>query len=235
MQKVFPEAAAVAAGDKQHDELGLPSDDSEDDDYDPDCVEPDEKIEKESSSSEESDSTSTSDDSRASADDKQHRKSGFSSDDSEDNDYDPDAPELDEKVQSEASSSDESDFSSDTNDLIPSKHDNESSGSDNESSWNHAEPTENQAEPVGDFDGGKPETFQRTKQTSSSELLSTLERDQSGENSLPVSGKRLRERLDYKKLHDVNFLPGLFMFMLHIVPYDVYALNSYWYVAAPHL
>eukprot|EP00268_Persea_americana_P053729 TRINITY_DN6110_c0_g1_i1.p1 TRINITY_DN6110_c0_g1~~TRINITY_DN6110_c0_g1_i1.p1 ORF type:complete len:902 (+),score=213.23 TRINITY_DN6110_c0_g1_i1:447-3152(+) len=197
-EEVFPEAAAAASGDKQQDELGLPSDDSEDDDYDPDCPEADEKIQKESSSSEESGSTSTSDGSSASADDKQHINPGFSSDDSEDNDFDPDAPELDEKVQSEGSSSDESDFSSDTNDLIPSKYDNDSSGSDNESSPNHAEH-------IGGFDGGEPEASQRTKRTLSSELLSTLERDQSGEIFLPVSGKRLRERLDYKKLNDETY------------------------------
>ncbi|KAF3794285.1 Homeobox protein HAT3-1 [Nymphaea thermarum] len=58
-ERIFPEAAIQVDGTQQTDDLGLPSDDSEDTDFDPENPDP-EKSEKEDSSSDESDFTSDS-------------------------------------------------------------------------------------------------------------------------------------------------------------------------------
>ncbi|KAA8540683.1 hypothetical protein F0562_024398 [Nyssa sinensis] len=94
-EKVFPEAAAVAAGNKLDDSFGFPSDDSEDDDYDPDGPEVDERVQGDESSSDEFDFFSASDDFGASPNHEHYL--GLPSDDSEDDDYDPNAPVLDEQ------------------------------------------------------------------------------------------------------------------------------------------
>ncbi|XP_077224912.1 homeodomain-like protein with RING/FYVE/PHD-type zinc finger domain-containing protein [Tasmannia lanceolata] len=194
-EKVFPEAAAISSGDRQYDDLGLPSDDSEDNDYDPNGPNHDEKVLKEGSSTKESDFTSASDDSKASTRDEKPGQPSFSSDDSEDNDYDPNGPDpdTDEKVQNEVSGSDESDFTSDSEDLDALIKDNEHSGVDEvpvSSSLGHSEPVTISAE-------GRLKMDTKEKQLVNSELLSILE-----PNALLVSRKRHRERLDYKKLHD---------------------------------
>lgn len=122
MQKVFPEAAA--AGHNQDPNFGLPSDDSDDTDYDPDDQRTDEKDQGDESSSDESDFTSASDELEPLAN---NEYLGLPSDDSEDDDYDPDAPVLDEKITQESSSSD---FTSDSEDLATVIKDNRSSGND---------------------------------------------------------------------------------------------------------
>ncbi|KAL8209572.1 hypothetical protein R6Q57_006304 [Mikania cordata] len=109
-EKVFPETAA--SGNKLDDNLGLPSDDSEDDDYNPDGpqVEEDE-IDAEDSSSDESDFSSASENLGAFA--KNEQFLGLPSEDSEDDDFNPDIPNSDE-LKKESSSSD---FTSDSDDL----------------------------------------------------------------------------------------------------------------------
>ncbi|KAK9074000.1 hypothetical protein SSX86_006595 [Deinandra increscens subsp. villosa] len=111
-EKVFPEAAA--SENKLDDNLGLPSDDSEDDDYNPDGapqVEEDE-IDAEDSSSDESDFSSASEDLGVFA--KNEECLGLPSEDSEDDDFNPDRVDSDEEVKKESSSSD---FTSDSDDL----------------------------------------------------------------------------------------------------------------------
>ncbi|KAL7227359.1 hypothetical protein ACSBR1_022246 [Camellia fascicularis] len=75
--------------------LGFSSDDSEENDYDPDPSEVDEKVEGDESSSDDSDFYSASKDFGASPNNEQNLEN--SSDDSEDDDYDPTAPDLDEQ------------------------------------------------------------------------------------------------------------------------------------------
>ncbi|KAI7985876.1 hypothetical protein LOK49_LG14G00335 [Camellia lanceoleosa] len=75
--------------------------DSEDNDYDPDGSEVDEKVEGDESSSDESDFYSVSEDNGDSPKNKQKLELP-SSDDSEDDDYDPDAPDLSDQVKQES-------------------------------------------------------------------------------------------------------------------------------------
>ncbi|CAA6657476.1 unnamed protein product [Spirodela intermedia] len=109
-KKVFPEVAGFGSEDGQHDNLGLPSDDSEDHDYDPDDL-------GEGSSSDESDFTSTSEDFGTLNRDIHNQNFGLPSDDSEDHEYDPERQEHNENSAKDSSRSDESDFTSDTDDL----------------------------------------------------------------------------------------------------------------------
>ncbi|KDO47945.1 hypothetical protein CISIN_1g001512mg [Citrus sinensis] len=189
-EKVFPEAAA---GHNQDPNFGLASDDSDDNEYDPDGSATDEQDEgdessSDGSSSDDSDFTSTSDEVEAPADDKTYL--GLSSEDSEDDEYNPDAPELDDKVTQESSSSG-SDFTSDSEDLAAVLEDNRSSGND-----------EGAASPLGHSngqrykDGGNNESL-------NNELLSIIKPGQDG--AAPVYGKRSSERLDYKKLYDETY------------------------------
>ncbi|KAA8545804.1 hypothetical protein F0562_020745 [Nyssa sinensis] len=193
-EKVFPEAAAVAAGNKLDDSFGFPSDDSEDDDYDPDGPEVDERVQGDESSSDESDFFSASDDFGASPNHEQYL--GLPSDDSEDDDYDPNAPVLDEQVKQESSSSD---FTSDSEDFSVAFEDNRSSGGDGgpmSSPSDHLRPSRGS-------DGERSKLGRRKKQSLNNELLSLLESDP-GQGD-PLYGKRHVERLDYKMLHDETY------------------------------
>ncbi|XP_052195711.1 homeobox protein HOX1A isoform X2 [Diospyros lotus] len=197
-EKVFPEAASAAAGNKLDDFLGLPSDDSEDNDYDPDGSEVDEKVEGDELGSDESDFYSASEGFGASPDSKQNF--GLSSDDSEDDDYDPNAPDLDEQLKPESSSSD---FTSDSEDfgvafdnIFPGK--NEPTLAESMAASAHTKPHKG-------FDGERSNASGRNKQSLNEELFSLLQSDPGQEDSAPVSGKRNIERLDYKKLYDETF------------------------------
>ncbi|KAK4258817.1 hypothetical protein QN277_005220 [Acacia crassicarpa] len=163
-ERVFPEAAA-AAGNKVDDNLGLPSDDSGDDDYNPDVAE-DEDVEGGKSSSDESEEASASEKMGASRNEDPY--SGLPSEDSEDNDYDPNAVDHEKDVAEESSSSD---FTSDSEDLADVVKGNALSRQDNY--------------PVP--------------------ASSLPELDPGEEDSAPVFGKRLIERLDYKKLYDETY------------------------------
>ncbi|QHO35935.1 Homeobox protein [Arachis hypogaea] len=96
-ERVFPEAAAVDAFNVDHNS-GLPSDDSDDDDYDPDVKE-DVEAEGGESSSDESEYASASEKLEDSGHEDQYM--GLPSEDSEDDDYNPDAPDQDMKVAEE--------------------------------------------------------------------------------------------------------------------------------------
>lgn len=179
MQKVFPEAAAAAAAGKNLDDnLGLPSDDSEDNEYDPDGSELDEKGEE--SSSDESDFYTASEDNGTSPKSKQNLE--LASDDSEDDEYNPDAPDLDDQVKQESSSSD---FTSDSDDFGVVFDNTKSCRGSN---------------------GEGPKVGQRKNLSLNDELSSLLESGPGHGEAAPVSGRRHVERLDYKRLYDVSFL-----------------------------
>ncbi|KAI3922381.1 hypothetical protein MKX01_006070 [Papaver californicum] len=193
-EKVFPEAATTTDGNKLEDYLGLPSDDSEDDDYDPDSLDVDEQKDEESSSSDESDCSSASDD----AEDLPQKDPylGLPSDDSDDDDYNPDALDVDEQVNKDESSS--SDFSSDSGDSAPLSDDGKGSLGGDEvrmpSSVDGPNPLH------GSVHRG-PKKIKGKKQTINPELRSILEQG----DASPISGKRNRKQFDYKKLHDETY------------------------------
>ncbi|GMH23610.1 hypothetical protein Nepgr_025453 [Nepenthes gracilis] len=166
-EKVFPEEAA--AGNGQDNSFGLPSDDSEDNDYDPDGAKDDADVDDDdddrgesASTSDESDFSSASEDLGDFCSDGQYL--GLPSDDSED-DYDPEAPDADELVNQPSSSSD---FTSASEDLDVYFNDNGKSRKD-----------------------GEPPSFP--------------EPDEESNESLPRSSRRHVERLDYKKLYDETY------------------------------
>ncbi|EEF34865.1 homeobox protein HAT3.1 [Ricinus communis] len=189
-EKVFPEAAAPGQNPDQN--FGPPSDDSDDNDYDPDIPEIDEKSQGDESSSDDSDDSDfTSDELEAPPGDKQQL--GLSSEDSGDDDYDPDAPDLDDIVKEESSSSD---FTSDSEDLAATLDNNELSGEDER---RISVGTRGDSTKEGSKRGRKK------KQSLQSELLSIEEPNPSQDGSAPISGKRNVERLDYKKLYDETY------------------------------
>lgn len=200
MQKVYPEAAAAAAGQNSDHALGLPSDDSEDGDYDPDAPDTinqeDESSSDESSSdqssSDESGYASASEELEAAPNDDQYL--GLPSDDSEDDDYEPGAPELDEGVKQESSGSD---FTSDSEDLAALD--------------DGTTPVRNSN---GQGSGCGPSTS-----VLHNELQSLLESGPDKDGLEPVSGRRQVERLDYKKLHDVSILLCFTLCFILIINY----------------
>ncbi|XP_022922818.1 homeobox protein HAT3.1-like [Cucurbita moschata] len=191
-EKVYPEAAASAAGRNFDHASGLPSDDSvDDDDYDPDV--PDTIVQDDESSPETSGYASASEELESPPNVDQYL--GLPSDDSEDDDYDPSAPERDEDVRQESSSSD---FTSDSEDLA-ALDSNPSSKADNlvSPSLNNTTSMKN---PDGRSSGGGPR-----KSALYNELSSLLESGPDKDGPEPVLGRRQVERLDYKKLHDETY------------------------------
>ncbi|KAA0037202.1 pathogenesis-related homeodomain protein [Cucumis melo var. makuwa] len=197
-EKVYPEAAA-AAGRNSDDTLGLPSDDSEDGDYDPDIpdtIDQDNELSSDESSSDQSNSdtsgyASASEGLEVPPNDDQYL--GLPSDDSEDNDYDPSVPELDEGDRQESSSSD---FTSDSEDLAALENNCSSKDDDLVSSLNNTLPVKN----TNGRSSGP------SKSTLHNELSSLLDSGLDKDGLEPISGRRQVERLDYKKLHDVSIL-----------------------------
>lgn len=184
-EKIFPEA--VAAGKKLDVGYGS-SDDSHDDDFDPDKLQT-VKIQEDESSSDESSYFSASDGLAAAPDKDNYLE--LPSDDSADNDFDPTAADQDEQVKQSSSSSD---FSSDSEDLgallddatmtdKEPEHISPSSGCKLPS-----EATEEENAAVGKLKGLKAELAY---------LLHNS--DQS------VCDKRHVERLDYKKLLEETY------------------------------
>lgn len=115
---------------------------------------------------------------------------GLLSDDSEDNDYDPDCPDHEKKVKEESSSSD---FTSASEDLSATLDQVEGSGS--------LAPGFISPFRISDGLGSK----QGEKKLSlKDELTSQQESDSDQVSSRPANGKRHVERLDYKKLYDVS-------------------------------
>ncbi|KAK1269859.1 Homeobox protein HOX1A [Acorus gramineus] len=194
-KKFFPEAAAV--GDGHLDDIALPSDDSEDDNYDPDVQESGEEDQEEGSSSEESDYSSCSDDLVALVNNDNGKLPGFSSDDSEDDDYDPEGPDPDEKVQNDGSRS--SDFTSDTDDLGAPLGDNEFLNSDE-----HAE-SRPISHSIATTSFGKGNGREKNKELVNSELLHSFYTDQSQRATSSASGRRHHDQPDHKNLHDETY------------------------------
>nr|XP_008338248.1 homeobox protein HAT3.1-like isoform X1 [Malus domestica]XP_008338250.1 homeobox protein HAT3.1-like isoform X1 [Malus domestica]XP_008338251.1 homeobox protein HAT3.1-like isoform X1 [Malus domestica]XP_017178666.1 homeobox protein HAT3.1-like isoform X1 [Malus domestica]XP_028965500.1 homeobox protein HAT3.1-like isoform X1 [Malus domestica] len=196
-EKVFPEAAAAASGHNQDHSHGLPSDDSDDNDYDPDGPETNDEVPGEESSSDESEYASASDGlDTPKNNDEQYL--GLPSDDSEDDDYNPDAPEVIEDDKKESSSSD---FTSDSEDLGAALDDNNMSAEDVEG------PKSTSLDESGPLRGSSKQSSRRgqKKQPLKDEVLSLLELGPGQGGAAPVSGKRHIERLDYKKLHDETY------------------------------
>ncbi|KAK9286219.1 hypothetical protein L1049_014604 [Liquidambar formosana] len=199
-EKVFPEEAATAAGGNMPDEnFGFPSDDSEDNDYDPEGPEVDGKVQEDESSSDESDFTSASEDLEVPPND--DHLSGLPSDDSEDDDYDPNAPDLEEQVKQESSSSD---FTSDSEDFGAAFDENRFSDKDE----GPVSSSLDNINPLRGSDGQRSRLGGKKKQSLNDELLSISESDPGLVDSTPVSGKRHVERLDYKKLYDETYGNG---------------------------
>lgn len=205
VQKVFPEAAA--AGQNPDQNVGLPSDDSDDNDYDPDEPEIDEESPGNESSSDESDFISASDELEAPPVDEQHL--GLPSDDSEDDDYNPDAPDLDEKLEESSSSH----FTSDSEDLAATFDGKELSREDENRVY---------IGPQGDTAREGSKHGGNKKQPLRSELLSILEASNQ-DGSVPISGKRNMERLDYQRVYNVSFLSSYILikvlFFGHVPPF----------------
>ncbi|XP_072951317.1 homeobox protein HOX1A isoform X3 [Typha angustifolia] len=196
-EKVFPEAAAISNGAKQYDESNFPSDDSEDDNYDPNILESHIEDQEEGSSSEESDFTASSKDSEHSKQKNQYDNLGFPSDDSEDDDYDPEGPDPDRDSQKKLSSSDESDFTSDSDDFCAELV-NSGLAEVSTSSLSFLKPV--------DHDDAVKSVMD-SKGNSVGQELCSLEADLRQEQVSPVQGKRQRqrERLDYKKLYEETY------------------------------
>ncbi|KAG2704114.1 hypothetical protein I3760_06G169500 [Carya illinoinensis] len=192
-EKVFPEAAATAGHNPDHN-FSLPSDDSDDNDYNPDGQD-DEKVQGDESSSDESEYASATEELEAPPND--DRYLGLPSDDSEDDDYNPDAADHSEKVKQESSSSD---FTSDSEDLAAALNDNRSSRDDDDI----MSASLDGVKPFGSSGGERPK-LGRKKQSLNDELLSILESDSGQAGFSTVSEKRHVERLDYKKLHDETY------------------------------
>lgn len=192
----------MANGSKQDDAFDLPSDDSDDNDFDPNMPE-EHVVSKEEGTSEEeeeededggsdaddSDFLTCSDDSEPLIEKKKVDDLGLPSEDSEDDDYDPAGPDSDKDVEKKKLSSDESDFTSDSDEFC--KEIAKSGGHDEVSS-----PPLPDAK-VGDM---KKSTAQANTASSADDPMET-EIDQSV--VLPDSRRRQAERLDYKKLYDV--------------------------------
>ncbi|XP_047341411.1 pathogenesis-related homeodomain protein isoform X1 [Impatiens glandulifera] len=194
-EKVFPEVAS--SGKKLDDISDYPSDDSEDNDYKPDNLDVDAEMgEGDESSSDESDFYSASDGTGASPDRIQElnlssdeaspdkmQEVNLSSDDSEDDNYNPDAPDLDQQINSESSCSD---FSSDSEDfggiLAEDK------------------PKEELVSISADH------TRSNKKGSLNGELKSLMEESNLAQGDISLSsGKRQVKRLDYKKLQDETY------------------------------
>jgi hypothetical protein len=177
--------------------LGLPSDDSDDEDYNPDGPEDgpedvpeDVEVEEGGSSSDESEYASASEKLEDSHQEDQYM--GLPSEDSEDDDYDPEAPILSDKATEESSSSD---FTSDSEDLAATIKDNMSAGQDGDVT----------SASLGDVKNIKGSSRKKHKKPSIADELSSLQEPGIGQEDLtPVSGKRNVERLDYQKLYEVS-------------------------------
>ncbi|XP_010466095.1 PREDICTED: homeobox protein HAT3.1-like [Camelina sativa] len=189
-EKIFPEAAAALAGGGQNLNCDLPSDDSDDEEYDPDGVNDNENDEDNSDDSDESENEDDISDFTSASDEMiESFKEGkdimadimaLPSDDSEDDDYDPEAPTRDEDETQESSNSD---CTSDSEDIETSFKGNES----------------NQQDKVT-----PPEDPGRKKSQLPYDAIS--ESDAVLDDGLAgVPRRRNVERLDYKKLYDEEY------------------------------
>lgn len=193
-EEVFPEAASAAARNNMYDDyLGLPSEDSEDEDFAPDDAENSEQEAEESSSE---DSGYMSEEPGIPTHVMCNKNPVLSSDDSEDDDFDPNKPESDVESCDGAGTND-SDFTCDSEDL----------GTLKDLTFDAEKPL-----PLLKSDGsqftlqsGNGSSAKHPRKSSlKAELLSLVE-DAGLDGTMLASGKRERERLDYKKLHDETY------------------------------
>ncbi|XP_023771901.1 pathogenesis-related homeodomain protein [Lactuca sativa] len=180
-EKVFPETAV--SGDNLNDISGLPSDDSEDDDYNPDAPQvAEDEVDVEDPSSDESDDSdfsSASEDLGAIANNNNNNNNneeqylGLPSDDSEDDDFNPDKADSDDDDDDDhKAKSSGSDFTSDSEDL-------------------------------GDISKNEVTSAEVVKESVVSEKdEEILKTDMENDDSAPITARRHVQRLDYKKLHD---------------------------------
>ncbi|KAK6159253.1 hypothetical protein DH2020_006567 [Rehmannia glutinosa] len=143
------------------------------------------------SSSDESDYFSAPDDLATSLPNDQHL--GLPSDDSEDDDFDPSAPDEDEQVNQDSSSSD---FTSDSEDLGALLEDDNGLGKDLE----QISPSPDSKQPSTGSKEDNSGVGRMKRQSLKDELSYLMETTVE-----PVSGKRHVERLNYKKLHDETY------------------------------
>ncbi|XP_073356654.1 homeobox protein HAZ1 isoform X1 [Aegilops tauschii subsp. strangulata] len=193
-EKVFPEASAVAHGPMQNDVADLPSDDSEDDDFDPNISEEHVAGHAEGSSEEDGDEGSDSDDSNfmTSSDNSEHVKEkvkvddlGLPSEDSEDDDYDPAGPDSDKDIEEKQ---DESDFTSDSDEFCAEIT--KSCSKDEVSS--------------GPKVGGRTNDLEGAPVRPNTSMSHSKDLEIDPDVILP-STKRQVQRLDYKKLYDDTY------------------------------
>lgn len=194
LQKVFPEAA----GGKQNDNAELPSDDS-DNDYNPDDPDTDEDDSETGSSTDESDDASVSEGLKGlpHPPPQDEKNLGLSSDDSEDDDYDPDAPDNDANGKEQSSSSD---FTSASEDIGAAIDADKSGGQDEEPT---SSLMDDGLRPFEGFNGQKSK-MAGSKPSLKDELASLQETVSGQEDLEPISSRRHVGRLDYKKLYDVS-------------------------------
>ncbi|XP_042450981.1 homeobox protein HOX1A-like [Zingiber officinale] len=190
-EKVFPEAAVIANGNNQLDDSNYPSDDSEDNDYDPD-VEVAAEEKEEGSSSEEIDSTSLSEEDLESVGYNNVDVLGLPSDDSEDDDYDPECLDPNKDDQNEGPASNESDFTSDSDEfcLELSKRVNVDEVTSSQLDSRMADCSQE----------GRKATRKNTTNTRHPPMV-----EADFDNSCPVPKTRQQQRLDYEKLNDVSY------------------------------
>ncbi|KAL6494674.1 hypothetical protein OROGR_031474 [Orobanche gracilis] len=197
-EKIFPEAAS---GMKLDGGSGSSPNESEDNDYDPDkhgTV--DENVDGDESSSDESKYFSAPDDSAASLNNDKYL--GLPSDDSEDDDFDPSAPDQnqdqDEPVNRDSSSSD---FTSDSEDLGALLEDGGGLDKGLDKDIEHILPSQDLPQPSTGSKEENSKVCRRKRHSLKDELSYLMEASVE-----PVSGKRRVESLDYKKLNDAMML-----------------------------
>lgn len=131
---------------------------------------------------------------------------GMPSDDSEDDDYDPESPDKpDSKQQEGGSSSEEASSTSDEENSNKSSSDDEGFESDDSSDVSLEDKSENFGEYLAASGKRKSKMARGKKYLESSELPEVSDLDEDGNIASSVSGKRHRQDIDYKKLHDEMF------------------------------
>ncbi|XP_073150023.1 pathogenesis-related homeodomain protein [Henckelia pumila] len=189
-EKIFPEAV-VASGKKLDDIRGSSPDDSQDNDYDPDKPDKLEKVTGDESSSDGCPDLSASEDLVARPENEKCLV--LPSEDSEDDDFDPAAPDKDELVKLDSSSSD---FSSDSEDLVGLIDDADVPGVN---TGHGLSPPGHGSSSLG-YNRKKSKVGGMTRDSQKDDLSYLL-----GTSDEPSSSKRHVERLDYKKLHDETY------------------------------
>ncbi|KAF8081223.1 hypothetical protein N665_0899s0012 [Sinapis alba] len=236
-EKVFPEAAAaMAGGGGQNVDCDLPSDDSEDEEYDPKGLNDNEGDEDGSDDdNDESENEDGSSDDESASDvmigsfKEAEDIMNLPSDDSEDDDYDPDAPTRDESENEAGSSDDESasdvmigsfkgaedimnlpSDDSEDDDYDPDAPTRDEDKMQESSNSDDSDSEDVETSSKGDESDQQDEVTARGKLGGKKSKLPDVSISKSdtgiGDDSLvDVPGRRKVERLDYKKLYDEEY------------------------------